>query len=88
MKQNRKSLLDQQLERNRAAMARAVELAGGSQQHLADSLNVSQAAVSKWLLRGWMPPARAREVEMLFGVSRTTLADPRLVDALVTESLV
>ena len=54
--------------------------AAGSQVKLALALDVSQQAVSKWLLRGWVSPKRAAEIEHLFGVPRQKLMNPRLVD--------
>lgn len=63
-------------------LARVVEMAGGAQEDLAAALGVSQAAVSKWLRRGWFPLPRAQEVETLFGVPRHLTADPRVVAAL------
>lgn len=55
-------------------------IAAGSQQALADALGVSQQAVSKWVLRGWVPLRRAQEIESLYGVLRGRLINPRIVD--------
>jgi DNA-binding transcriptional regulator YdaS (Cro superfamily) len=77
MMKTRKSPIDAILGQQRATIFAVVQQAG-SQQALADQLGVSQAAISKWLLRGWMPLERAAEVEALFGVSRATVAHPRI----------
>lgn len=73
---------EMRLERNREALRRVIKSAG-SQQALAGSLGVTQAAVSKWLLRGWAPVARAQEMEALFGEPRLNMVEPSLADALV-----
>ena len=65
-----------------------VQAAGGAQIDLARVLGVTQAAVSKWVTRGWVPLARAREIEALYGVPRTKVANPTMVDALTDASLV
>ena len=70
------------LNRNREALRRVIGGAG-SQQQLARALGVSQAAVSKWLLRGWAPVARAQEMEATYGEPRLNLVEPSLADALV-----
>ena len=57
---------------------KAVVERAGSQAALARALSVSEAAVSMWVRRGWMPARRAVEVESLFGVSRWTLISPSL----------
>lgn len=81
----KKDLLKQRLVEQRAHITSVITAAGGQTQ-LAAVLGVSQAAISKWLMRGWLPVGRARECEALFGVSRTSLADPALVDALLNSS--
>ena len=65
-----------------------MQAAGGAQIDLARVLGVTQAAVSKWVTRGWVPLARAREIEALYGVPRTQVANPTMVDALTDASLV
>ena len=50
----------------------------GTQQKLADALGVSQQAVGHWLAQGWVPLARARQIESLYGVPRGQLISPRL----------
>jgi predicted transcriptional regulator len=54
----------------------------GSQRALGAMLGVSQAAVSKWERRGYLPLDRAGEIEGLLGIPRRHIADPRIVDAL------
>lgn len=56
----------------------AIEAAGGTQKHLAAALGVSQNAISKWSLRGWMPTKRAKQTAERFGVALGSLTDPRL----------
>ncbi len=59
----------------------AVALAG-SQAKLGDQLGVTQQAVLKWVNRGFVPLTRAREIEALLGVPRSTLVDPKVLDLL------
>ena len=54
----------------------------GSQRALGEMLGVSQAAVSKWERRGYLPLDRAGEIEGLLGIPRRHIANPRIVDAL------
>jgi hypothetical protein len=58
----------------------------GSRRTFALSLNppVSVQAVGLWVKRGWVPPARALEIEAKYGVDRAYLVKPSLV-ALVGE---
>ena len=62
-------------------IGRAVRLAG-SQALLADTLGVSQQAVSAWLKQGWVPHLRAVEIETKFGVPRVFLVNPQIVELL------
>lgn len=66
-----------------AAIAKA-----GSRRAFAESLRppVSVQAVFQWVHRGWVPPARALEIESKYGVDRAYLVKPELV-ALVGEPL-
>lgn len=57
----------------------AVAKAGG-QAKLAEELGVSQQLISRWVLRGWVPPERVVEIEALYGVPRKQLLKPSLVD--------
>ena len=52
----------------------------GSQAQLAERLGVTQQAVSIWLRRGWVPVRRALEIEAQFGIPRSRLISPRLLD--------
>lgn len=66
-----------------AAIAKA-----GTRRDFALSLTppVSVQALCQWVRRGWVPPARALEIEKLYGVDRAHLVKPDLV-ALVGEPL-
>lgn len=59
--------------------------AAGSQAQLARELGCTQQNVSLWLAQGWVPAKRAQEIEMLHGVPRKSLVDPRLLERLDTE---
>ena len=54
----------------------------GDRRTFALSLNppVSVQAVGQWVKRGWVPPARALEIEDLYDVDRVYLVKPDLVD--------
>lgn len=52
----------------------------GSQRALSMELGVTEQAVGQWCARGWVPPARAREIEHITGVPRRELIDPTLID--------
>lgn len=58
-------------------IAQAIVAAGG-QIALAEALGVSQQAVSSWSTAGYVPLARAREIEQLFGTPRAQLINPRI----------
>lgn len=64
---------------NSTGIADAAQLAG-SQGALAELLGVSRQAVSVWLKRGWVPAGRAIEIEDRFGIERTRLVSPRLME--------
>ncbi len=59
----------------------AVAKAGG-RRAFAKGLNppVSVQAICQWVKRGWVPPARALEIEDLYDVDRVYLVKPDLVD--------
>tara|TARA_R110000868_G_scaffold245766_1_gene502357 strand:+ start:392 stop:619 length:228 start_codon:yes stop_codon:yes gene_type:complete len=59
-----------------AAIAQA-----GSRKEFAESLNpsITVQAVFQWVRRGWVPPARALEIERLYGIDRAHLVKPELV---------
>ena len=86
IKRNRRDVLEQRREDSRAALRRVVEIAG-SQQAVAHELGVTQQAINKWMVRGYVPLRRAQELEMAFGVSRASLADPRVVDLLTPATM-
>jgi hypothetical protein len=58
----------------------AITKAGG-RRAFAKSLQppVSLQAVFQWVRRGWVPPARALEIERLYGVDRALLVKPNIV---------
>lgn len=58
----------------------AIEKAG-DRRTFARSLtpSVTIQAVGQWVKRGWVPPARALEIERLYGVDRAYLVKPDLV---------
>ena len=60
----------------------------GTRRAFAASLNppISVQALCQWVRRGWVPPARALEIEKRYGIDRAHLVKPELV-ALVGEPL-
>ena len=56
---------------------RAIERAGG-RTAFAKTLGVTVQAVCQWVKRGWVPPARALEIEDLYSVPRVELMKPAL----------
>lgn len=58
-------------------VALAIKRAGGQTQ-FAEALGVTQQAVSKWALQGYIPVLRVVEVEQLTKVPRSQLVNPRL----------
>lgn len=58
--------------------------AQGGQPKVAADLGVSQQSVSEWCDKGYVPVARAQEMEHLYGVPRTSLINPKLRNALGT----
>jgi hypothetical protein len=64
-------------EKQKTGMERAVD-AAGSQVKLAEALGVKQQAISIWLLRGYAPMDRAKEIEMAFGIPRIELLSPKV----------
>ena len=72
---------DPRVLKNREYFQRIVD-AEGSQERAAAKIGVSQAALSRWVLRGWCSPKRAKQIEELWGVPRRYLVHPDVVDAL------
>lgn len=62
----------------------AAVAAAGTQVKLAKSLGVTQPAVQKWCKQGWAPLMRAGQIEALYNISRTRLANPKIVALLGT----
>lgn len=63
------------------AVRRAVTVAG-NQPKMAADLGVSQQCIANWCRLGYVPPARAQEIEMRYGVPRAELINPKLRNAL------
>lgn len=53
--------------------------AAGTQGKLAQELGVTQPAINKWRKQGWVPLVRAGQIEALYNISRTRLANPKIV---------
>ena len=53
----------------------------GTRRVFADSLSppVTVQAVCQWVRRGWVPPARAMEIERIYDIDRAHLVRPDLV---------
>ena len=62
-------------------LTHVIAVAGGAQE-LARRLGVSHQAIYKWRARGWVPAARAVEIEELFDVPRGEIISPRLASLL------
>lgn len=61
------------------AIQEAIDLAGG-QRELAEALGVSKQAVNQWVAgHRWVPVARARHIESLYGVPAASLVNPEKV---------
>lgn len=58
-------------------VADAANKAGGIPA-LARALGVTTQAVREWVRTGWMPPARAKETEMLCGIPRAELVSAKV----------
>jgi DNA-binding transcriptional regulator YdaS (Cro superfamily) len=67
----------QNLCRGKSPIERAIERAG-SRAAFAESLGVTVQAVCQWVRRGWLPPARALEIEKLYAVPRAEMMKPAL----------
>ena len=80
-KPSRRERREDQFAASRAALREAIEKAG-NQAEMGAQLGVSQASVSKWLVRGWVPLKRAKEIEATYGIDRMRLVHPGIIDAL------
>lgn len=60
-----------------SAVLRAIEKAGGPTA-LARALGVTPQAVWDWRAKGYAPPARAKEIEMQFGIPRNDLVSAKV----------
>lgn len=63
----------------------AIERAG-SRIAFATELGVSVQAVCQWVKRGWVPPARAVEIEQKYNVPRLDLIKPELRAILLAQA--
>lgn len=63
---------------------KAAEAVNG-QRRLALQLGVSQQAVNQWVLQGWAPLGRARQIERLTGVPARELVDPSIKELFENE---
>lgn len=60
-------------------ITQAVEKAG-DKRALANALNVSTQAVYEWVAKGYVPPARAIEIERMFNIPRVSLVKAELAE--------
>lgn len=60
-----------------SAVIIAIKKAGGATQ-LARALGVSPQSVWDWRVKGYVPPARAKEIEMQFGIPRNDLVSAKV----------
>lgn len=59
----------------------AAEKAGGAPA-LAKRLGVSPQAVREWIKYGYVPPRRAQEIELAYGIPRGDLLSPKMRSAM------
>ena len=67
----------QNLCRGKSPIERAIGRAG-SRAVFAEALGVTVQAVCQWVCRGWVPTARALEIEKLYAVPRAEMMKPAL----------
>jgi DNA-binding transcriptional regulator YdaS (Cro superfamily) len=60
-------------------LARAVE-AAGSITALARKLGVAHQVANRWVHRGYVPAARALEIEVIYGIPARDLVKPSLLE--------
>lgn len=60
-----------------SAVLRAIAAAGGPTA-LAKSLGVTYQSIDDWRRKGYVPPARAKEIEMQFGIPRNDLVSAKV----------
>lgn len=60
-----------------SAVLRAITAAGGPTA-LAKALGVTPQSVWDWRAKGYTPPARAKEIEMQFGIPRNDLVSAKV----------
>lgn len=56
--------------------------ASGGAPAIAAALDVSHQFIYVCIGRGWFPPLRAKQLEKKYGVPRTALMNPELVESL------
>lgn len=60
-----------------SAVLKAITAAGGL-AHLGRALGVTPQAIQDWRRKGYVPPARAKEIEMQFGIPRGDLVSAKV----------
>lgn len=60
-----------------SAVLKAIAAAGGPTA-LAKSLGVTYQSIDDWRRKGYVPPARAKEIEMQFGIPRNDLVSAKV----------
>lgn len=60
-----------------SGIRQAVTKAGGPAR-MARDLNVSKQAVGLWIKQGFVPQARAKDIEMMYGIERAELVSPKV----------
>lgn len=68
---------DEPIKHPDSAVLVAIEKAGGATE-LARALGVSPQSVWDWRVKGYVPPARAKEIEMQFGIPRGDLVSAKV----------
>lgn len=68
---------DSKQPRKSSSVDLAVQKAG-SWEKLALALGVTRQAVGQWLNQGYVPLARAKEIELQFGIPRCDLVSPKV----------